>query len=180
MQFVNLYQDFKEEVLFPKIDSLKEKIAPWINQEQTSNQMFSYDEFVGNCDYTKVDKPLYDVPGLKSFITKRRENVISQLCKLNWSCTSGNEVSVQMSNNLILFPNPSTQKTNIAINNLEPEIKYLEYTVYNLIGEIIWQKNIEKDIIVELNSLSLNQGIYIVSAKAGCNLYTQKLVIISE
>lgn len=77
-----------------------------------------------------------------------------------------------------LFPNPAMNTTNIAFKN--ELIGISQIIVYNELGQIVYERN-EKDILryslIEINTVSLKAGIYIVNIQNKDKTYSKKLII---
>ena len=176
-----LYNDFTEGKLFPKIDSIAKKIRPYIEKESKDNQMYSLNDFDKNISDGTIDKWYYDAPGLKSFITDRRNFAINRLCELKWSCTIGESIENSYEEILNVYPNPSVEKVNIDLKILEPESRNIEYKIVNLFGEIVFRESVKADSGNYLQTFSTDKlipGIYILSAISGCESYNKKIVVL--
>lgn len=76
------------------------------------------------------------------------------------------------------FPNPFTSKTNIAFNL--PVSAIVEFKVYDLIGNVLFQKNIDgKPGIntIAFDGTSMGEGVYFYSLSNGSALFTKRLII---
>lgn len=178
-----LYNDFTEQKLFPVIDSLTERIRPHLEKESPDNQMYSVADFDKNLSGGEYKNWLYEVPGLKSFIGARRNNVINQLCEMRWSCESGGSIKDSVDYIMNVYPNPASGNVNFEISLLEPENRIINYKVVNLFGEIIFDENSESPAATwsqQFSVQNLPSGIYILSASTGCISYNKKIVVIKK
>lgn len=176
-----LYNDFTEENLFPKIDSLTNILRPFIAKESSSNQTYSLKDFEKNISNGTYKKWWYEIPGLKSFITDRRNFVINRLCELNWSCVKGESIKDSVNQVMNVYPNPSMDKVTLEIKILEPESRDIEYKIVNLLGETIFTESARatgSQYVCTLSTDKFISGIYILSATSGCESYNKKIVVI--
>ncbi len=72
-----------------------------------------------------------------------------------------------------IYPNPAINK--IFVKGL-PENRIDELIIYNLLGQVVFQKNNFSDESAIAVS-QLKEGIHVVSIKSGNNIFTQKLLI---
>ncbi len=159
--------DFLPSVLFPKIDTIRTFIDTAYYADPL--KMYSNINFDDNIN-SNVTISSVAYPGLKSFITNRSANVLSELTSLNVSCstTTGITTSSNSKSELQVYPNPANTEIYINLhskNNFEIEI-------LNTLGEIIINtKNQSK-----IDITNLPNGIYFIKIKQGDNFYTQKLI----
>lgn len=176
-----LYNDFTEENLFPEIDSLADIIRPYIKRESSYNQMYSAGDFEKNLSGGSIKKWLYEAPGLKSFITDRRNFAIKRMCELKWSCVKGESIKDSTDRILNIYPNPSTDEITVEIKVLEPESRQVDYKIVNLLGETVFIESAQAPANGYVRTLQTNElipGIYILSAISGCESYNKKIVVI--
>ncbi len=176
-----LYNDFKEEILFPKIDSLYKILHPFIERELPSNQMYSLNDFEQNISEGTIKKWWYQAPGLKSFITARRNFVINRLCEMKWSCEKGQNIKESRNEILTIYPNPTAGDLKVELKILEPESRKVDYQITNTLGEIVYRESsiaIGNGYQITLPGVLFDPGIYILSAISGCESYNQKIVVI--
>lgn len=176
-----LYNDFTEENLFPKIDSIAAMIRPYIEREAPSNQMYSPGDFEKNLSGGSIKKWWYEAPGLKSFITSRRNFAIQRMCELKWSCVKGESIKDSSGRVVHVYPNPSTEEITVDIEVLEPESRHIEYKIVNLLGETVFTESAlapGSEYIRTFPTARLIPGIYILSAISGCESYNKKIVVI--
>ncbi|MEO6304121.1 MAG: T9SS type A sorting domain-containing protein, partial [Bacteroidia bacterium] len=77
-----------------------------------------------------------------------------------------------------VYPNPASQKVNIALDLLEPS--NLEISVLNYLGQVVKQKNYKAQFgknEIEIDLTTIKSGIYFVTVKSGSNVATKKLVV---
>jgi spore coat protein H len=168
--------EFLPEKLFTKIDSLANLIEPFINAEPIGNRMFSLEEFQGNLEYQNVSYQLLgQIPGLKDFIIDRRNSIIEQLCKYNWSCTMNEEV---LNNEAIrIYPNPGND---VVLEFVAPNEFYnTQFLITDLSGKKVKQwthQNISGTQYIPVNNLT--QGMYILKYESGCNSASKKFIVV--
>lgn len=76
-----------------------------------------------------------------------------------------------------LYPNPNNGKFNITIDNSE-NIRYLEATIYNMLGEQIYSNSkFNKQSINEVDLSASPKGIYFVKIYDGKRIYTEKIIV---
>jgi len=166
---------FEESVLFPQIDSIGDLIRPYIYAEPDSNQMFPEIAFELGMDTLNIVTPMGDIPGLKKFITNRRNNVINELATLPFTCTTGlNDIS-DLKFDLKVYPNPFSNSTTLQSNN---PLKNATFILYNSFGQTVKQiKNLSGQTII-LYRDNLPSGIYFFHLIEGSEIIaTDKLVI---
>ena len=77
--------------------------------------------------------------------------------------------AVQNTMDLIVYPNPATEKVSLRLGNQQS----IEYRIINTIGQVVQNgKTVDATIHIE----ALKSGIYILEAKDGQKLHTTKLV----
>lgn len=167
--------DFLPHKLFPRIDSLANVIRPYVQNEPSQNQMFTFQEHQDNIEYTTINFQLIgQIPGLKDFIQQRRISITKQLCDYNWSCTQGQEIDPDEI--MKVYPNPGK---NIKVEMISPNEFYpTQYSLFNMNGKKIY--SIEKNNlngIMELPTDKLAAGTYIFKMSSGCKNQSVKIVI---
>ncbi|PCJ78495.1 MAG: hypothetical protein COA57_16105 [Flavobacteriales bacterium] len=173
--------DFTEEKLWPKIDSLAEIIRPFLPLEPADNQMYTSEEFEKNINYDMDDRfgkyiPLA-IPGLKSYITNRRNYAMKRLCELKWSCAKGALVG----NDITVSPNPTTDEIKVEFSISEPHAETASYRITNLLGQIVFEQTVDfqsENTAQNFSFQNLPAGLYILSAGSGCLQQSKKIVVI--
>ncbi len=136
------YLDYLDTtVMNPIIDSLAAKIYPAFCAEPDSNQMFPEQMFYWTIDTMSLHlqpgpNMKFDIPGLKKFITKRRNNVLAELASLPFTCTTGINEN-ENTDEILVYPNPSNGQFVIA----SPDFigaKQSHIEIYNVLGEKIY------------------------------------------
>lgn len=176
-----LYNDFTEENLFPEIDSLADMIRPYIAKESPTDQMYSPEDFEKNISNGAIKKWWYETPGLKSFITDRRNFAINDLCRLKWSCLKGESIKDSTERIVNIYPNPASDNITVDIKVLEPESRDIKYKIVNLLGETVFSESAKApsgEYSRTFPTDKLIPGIYMLSATSGCESYNRKIVVI--
>jgi hypothetical protein len=94
-----------------------------------------------------------------------KTDVFSDDCTSSNFSRSMNQVSeIEISNELILFPNPAKDEVYVQLNNNNDETTKLEIQVFDAMGKTVWNQT---DLLVRngLTSFTLNviNGIYFVN-----------------
>ncbi|MEW6469479.1 MAG: CotH kinase family protein [Bacteroidota bacterium] len=176
-----LNNDLDPNRLFPKIDSLAAVIRPHVYAEPDSNQMYTEAQFEGNLNSTKVPSFLfYNIPGLKSFIVLRKENVVNQLCQMEWSCALGASYSGIGSGIINVYPSPANDELTVYFN--VPEYNTLiSYRIVDMMGNKVLEEYApleDGNYVKKLNTAGLRQGIYMLIVDAACRDVERKILII--
>lgn len=164
-------ENFKPSVLFPKIDNIKMLIDSAYYAD--SLKMYSNQNFKDNIE-NNINLG-FDLPGLKSFITNRRFNVLNELNSLNVNCSNtGTSIpGLNKSESISIYPNPASKdiiiKTLVYIQN--PEI-----LVYNLFGDIQFQNSLIGVNNFDVDISKLPAGIYFIRINSGEQSYFSKFI----
>lgn len=75
-----------------------------------------------------------------------------------------------------LYPNPTSQYLNIKANPDFNGNKYASYKIYNMDGSVIHEDQITDETRIDLNSLGLPIGIYMLKIKSDSYIQTEKLI----
>jgi photosystem II stability/assembly factor-like uncharacterized protein len=76
---------------------------------------------------------------------------------------------------LSVFPNPF--RNFISIKGFEPNQQAVRVQLFELSGRMVLDKSIEyRDGAIQVNTTTLNQGIYLIRVFNGNNIYTQKVI----
>lgn len=148
-----LDNEFTTQNLFPIIDSLYNRIKPDVYADQ--KKPYSNQDFENN-----INSPVgNNIPGLKSFITNRRNSILNQLAA-NGCFVGEEEIKLtEGKRSWQVFPNPNNgtffikwyyNKNDIAKDNA--------IVIFNVVGEKVW----ESDFSGNSTRISTNQppGIY--------------------
>lgn len=167
--------------IFAKIDSLTGVIRPHVYAEPDSNRMYTTAQFEGNLNSEKVPSFLfYNIPGLKSFIVLRKENVVEQLCKMEWSCALGSYYSGLGNGIINVYPSPANSEITIYFN--VPEYNaMINYRIVDMYGNKVLEENAllqNGTYTKKLSTVDLRQGIYVLVVDAACRDVEKKIVII--
>ena len=99
----------------------------------------------------------FDVPGLKSFISNRFNNVLNELSTLNCTVTGVDNVIESHNNRVTIYPNPFTNYTLVEYTGVDTK---WNWTLYNSLGQIVQQvKNISNQKLI-IHKGDLTNGIY--------------------
>lgn len=122
--------EFTADNLFPIIDSLYNRIKPDVYAD--TKKPFSNQDFENN-----INSPVgNNIPGLKSFITNRRNSIISQLAANG--CFVGEKESMIQDSGFRIFPNPNNGIFTVIAGEAEPS----PLTIYNVFGEMVFQSTV--------------------------------------
>jgi hypothetical protein len=80
-----------------------------------------------------------------------------------------------LKNTIYIYPNPT--KNNITVNN--PERKNIKIKIYNLLGALLSEYELQNSATIKLNNLILPQGIYIVNILYECPLAYLKFIFVA-
>ncbi len=164
-------ENFKPEVLFPKIDNIRMLIDSAYYADPL--KMYSNQNFIDNID-NNINLG-FDIPGLKSFITNRSFNVLNELNSLNVNCLitglanpDNNKLEA-----LCIYPNPVS--TNLILKSII-ELQNPELKIYNICGEVQIQKALTgiNEYVVDVTILS--NGIYFVQILSANQSYFTKFI----
>ena len=154
------------------IDSIANRIYPAFAAEPDSNQMFPEQALYWTCDTFTVNTPVGDIPGLKRFISNRRNNVLTELASLSWTCTVGRNNLFSRKEKLIVYPNPTSGRIDIESENRE----IIRVFVSDLLGNTVF----EGASVSELNLSYLANGVYFLQAVLENNASYKEKIIISK
>lgn len=174
-----LYNDFTSYNLFPKIDSLANRIRADIYAEPDSNQAYTEEEFEKNIGYGSVTGGFFwgEIPGLKSFIQQRRQEVIVQLCEKDWSCASN---SISGNGVVLIYPNPSFAEVTLRFDLVEDDAP-ITYSIVDLRGRDVFSETVilpKGKYSHILNIENLTAGTYVLRIANSCKKFNRKLVVV--
>ncbi len=177
-----LYSDLNPNYLFSKVDSLTNRIRESIYNEPEGNREFTTEEFEGNIEWMTVSEELRtSIPGLKEFITIRRQNVQEQLCDLGFSCVS-NRFMGKSDDWLHVYPNPANQ--NITIELFTPDVlaEAIDVRIVNALGKVVANEKLpieNQQAILRYDIIKLPQGVYYIQLpEQVCNRSTSTFVVV--
>jgi spore coat protein CotH len=146
-QYVSSF--FTHSYFDPKIDSIANAIRPSVYAD--THKSFTNQNFEDNINQTVMG----NIPGLKSFITNRRNSLLAQLaangCFVNVDEAPGLVQSVSV------YPNPTTSSITLESGNGNP---IQSVTVYNYDGREVKSINNLHSSICNIDLQSLSVGIY--------------------
>lgn len=147
--------DFTTAHLFPIIDSIADAIRQDVYDD--SNKMFTNTEFENNINIA-ITVGNWKIPGLKSFITNRRNALMNELSAYGcWLSTDDLNVS---NAEVFVYPNPFTEKSTLEIFSQDSrKIKDFEIKIYDLFGREIKKYAIQNQ-KTEILREDLLSGIY--------------------
>lgn len=173
--------DFNPMIIFPKIDSLANRIRPYVYAEPDSNRMYTTAQFEGNLGYQSYSVWIASkIPGLKSFISSRHAEVENQLCEKGWSCASGLSAIKVGDPAIHIFPNPSNNAVTILFDSPE-ENTSVHYSIFDILGNKIYDNTTMLSNGVYEQTLDFSNkssGVYILKVESSCHEIEQKIVII--
>src|ERR1051326_3727083 len=122
------------------MNSLKTRIRALIYAEPDSNRAYTLEEFEKNTGYGSVNGGVIwgDIPGLKSFIMTRRQEVIVQLCEKDWSCASN---SISGDGVVVIYPNPSFAEITLRFDLVEDDAP-ITYSIVDLSGREVLSETV--------------------------------------
>lgn len=77
-----------------------------------------------------------------------------------------------------IYPNPFTDFTTIDLNNLSTQVTKIE--IYDVVGHLIYARNLNGEKQIRVNSSELEKGIYLVHVvleNGTTNVYTEQLIV---
>ncbi|MBI2967333.1 MAG: CotH kinase family protein [Bacteroidetes bacterium] len=175
-----LHNDFTKEKLFPAIDSIANRIRPFIYAEPDSNQMYPETDFEGNIGYVDIKKWWYSLPALKSFIENRHNYLVNRLCELDRSCVAGIDVAPVINEITNVFPNPADDEITVTVKYIEKETPSVDFILIDISGRVagqytIYPQGLSAQVIIDLKNLP--GGIYLLVTEAGCRKISKKVVV---
>lgn len=148
---------FTQEYWFPYIDSLENKIKADVYADP--NKFFTNAHFDANIDTTIVvtgNPGGSNIPGLKSFMNRRRASLITQLAANN--CFVGLNTQKQHLSSFSIKPNPNTGKVWINFNDPKQDILF-----YDMLGKPVKVEFVStlSEIEKQYSFEGLPKGIYL-------------------
>ena len=111
------------------------------------NNATDYGYYVHNGEY---------VPAMKTFVKDRFIKITQELSDLNYSCTSSLQNSETAQQSINVFPNPTNDFINIALDELE-HIEKINYQIININGELVQSGQLQSG---EIDIQNLSSGFY--------------------
>lgn len=176
-----LHEEFNQEVLYPKIDSLADLIRPWVYAEISANKMYSTDQFEGNLGFTSYSAwILSKIPGLKDFVWQRTHTLTEQLCKERWSCVGGT-VAVPIGDEAIsVHPNPTTDK--VTVRFASPDSRsVVRYMITDILGRVVFTDEAIVDMSTysrEIDFSAYAEGVYVLRVEDPCEIIERKIIVV--
>jgi CotH kinase protein/Secretion system C-terminal sorting domain len=178
-----LNEDFNPSILFPKIDSLANRIRTQVYAEPASNRMYSTDQFEGNLGYNSYQAwILSDIPGLKKFVGDRRSDLSQQLCELGWSCAFGNAAVAYTPPGIQVYPVPSSGIITVFFQSPDENLAVF-YRITDLSGRTVFEENARLssgNYSREIDFTAEASGMYILRIIGACGDLEKKIIIIPE
>ncbi len=179
-----LYNELTTEVLFPRIDSLANRIRADVLAEPEENRMFTTMEFEGNLGYEGVSAFLLsaDVPGLKDFIEKRRKSIVRQMCIRRYSCYLNQSYDESAASDVIIYPNPANEKINIRFT-VPSESNLTACVIADAMGRVVYSG----DILLSSGQMEctlvipgLQDGIYFMKLSGACEDVSRRILFLND
>ena len=166
--FINY--DFTEEKLFPKMDSLANKIRT--DYYADTQKMYTNQQFEDNIehDITVTGGPGGStIPGLKSFLTARRTSMFTQLA--SFGCTDSvsaiHETQAKQVQTFV-FPDPFISSATIFLPEISPSDHFIDMEVFDITGKSIRSYLIiENPVLLERGSFSSGFYFYMLRSEKG-------------
>lgn len=153
-----VYNDFKNSVLDPYIDSIAARIQS--DYFADPNKIYTNQQFTDNItkDITLSGAPGGNqIAGLKPFINARRNNLEIQLAP--YGCYLGKNDSAIPSFFIALYPNPANNLLHITVTG---DFKIDSYSIYDITGKELLQQAIAKSSFITVPIQNLANGIYLI------------------
>ncbi|MFH0866443.1 MAG: CotH kinase family protein [Bacteroidota bacterium] len=156
---------FSHAYFDPIIDSLANLIRPYIYAD--TNYLYTNQQFEDNINIDVITGT-DTIPGLKSFITKRRNSLASQLaaegCFLGVN-DIGNEPVFEF------FPNPCSD-----VVCVRSEFQDLQLRIFDMLGNVVYKKTL--NFKHETLNLNLPNGLYFLQVYNNSSFQTQMMEVI--
>jgi spore coat protein CotH len=151
-QYVSNY--FSHSYFDPKIDSIANVIRPSVYAD--THKSFTNQNFEDNINQTVMG----NIPGLKSFITNRRNSLLSQLSANG--CFVGIEEEVSRGEFASVYPNPTPGDVTLQTTDVNP---IQSVTVYSFDGRLTKSLVISHSSLVNVDMTELSAGVYFLDCK---------------
>jgi hypothetical protein len=86
--------------------------------------------------------------------------------------STAEDIAIENSNNLIIYPNPAYNEVNIKAQGE----MIIDFSLYNMNGQLIFMKNNPKAKTEKLSLFLLPKGVYILKVRTHKNVYTRKVI----
>jgi len=164
-----LQQDFSPWVFYPVIDSLANVIRPFVYADP--NKQFTNANFDFNLDHD-----MGNIPGLKDFVSARRNNLGVQLVNLGYNALAVNEIA-GITADFNVYPNPAGEIIFIDNNSISgsPPV-FMELN--DALGRSVISKTLLPSGTTSMNLPALPGGVYfcLISNRNGI-LKRERLII---
>ncbi len=167
-----LADDFHEHYFFEKIDSLAAFIAS--DYLADTLKMYSNEEIIQNLDYS-----VGNIPGLKTFISNRKHDVLSQLDSVITLLGQPSSLLPEKAKLLQNYPNPfnpTSQITYILYQAAE-----VEFRLNNILGQLVRSHHLgyqfQGEHYFQLEADGLPSGVYYYQINSGTFSYEKKCLI---
>jgi hypothetical protein len=142
--------------------------------------MYAPEHFEQNIGYGTVSTGFFwgDVPGLKSFVLKRRQQVIVQLCEKEWSCALN---SINKEGMVAIYPNPSSVSVTLGFDLVEDDAP-VSFSILDMAGREVLSQTVilpRGTYSHDVNIEKLAAGIYLLKVSNSCKKFSRKIVIIN-
>lgn len=173
-------EDLNPQLIFPRIDSIADRIRPYVYAEPQSNRMYTTDQFEGNLGFTNYNAwILSEIPGLKQFIGQRRNEVSHQLCDLGWTCSHGT-ASAYSKPGISIYPVPSDGKVTVFFESPD-EYVAVYYRLSDMLGNTVFEENVimeQGNYQREIDLSTKPSGVYVLRVIGGCENTEEKIVVV--
>lgn len=173
-----LYNHLTPGYLYPKIDSLANRIRADIYAEPDSNQMYTEEHFESNINYGTVSTAFFwgDIPGLKAFVEQRRAEAIAQLCEKGWSCATN---AINHDGVIAIYPNPSFVTVTLGFDLVEKDAP-VSCSIVDVTGREVLSESVvlppgTNSHTVDIRGLS--PGVYVLKVANNCKKFSKRLVV---
>ncbi len=86
--------------------------------------------------------------------------------------STAEDIAIENSNNLIIYPNPAYNEVNIKAQGE----MIIDFSLYNMNGQLIFMKNNPKAKTEKLSLFLLPKGVYILKVRTEKNVYSRKII----
>lgn len=86
--------------------------------------------------------------------------------------STAEDIAIENSNNLIIYPNPAYNEVNIKAQGE----MIIDFSLYNMNGQLIFMKTNPKAKTEKLSLFLLPKGVYILKVRTEKNVYSRKII----
>lgn len=86
--------------------------------------------------------------------------------------STAEDIAIENSNNLIIYPNPAYNEVNIKAQGE----MIIDFSLYNINGQLIFKKDSPKAKTEKLSLFLLPKGVYLLKVKTDKNVYSRKVI----